>query len=1128
MPNQKPTPEQIKEFDLALENFHNSHDGGVLDLGYKTLLEKENSLRRHFELSVFKDFFNSKYDRINRLFESDETLFKIKDNDDYNILQIAIICCHEDGISFIKRYIDKFIMEDELKNKLISDCLFYESDSQDSRIENCIEIIEILVNRGVKITNEDLKKCWQKKVFEKLVKHAEPSTLKSGLFLIFENDITDEDEIQKIKYLLEEKGVGINDFLERNPKTSEAKNNFVDFVLNHGDETTKTSFLAQLSSSSSEQRDKFFEGLSEENLNKLNIVKFIYEKNLCELKKIINSRIDILLEPVILTQIIKKYPEFLEEKDEDDQTLIDRAIDGKLDTLKTIIEAKPEFLEKQNRYNETPLLNLLSKYVLEPSPQKKEKIKYIFKKQFKRDLEDEKIPDFVEFTRTYNFFNLFYDKYGQYMYDRSFRSTLLSFLPEEDLQDDLSNQLLEIYQQIAEKKVPEITYKDDTGKQTHLYSYHAELNGHASHFIFHVNDEKKLTKISYCDGHQIFLERKADKTGYINGTTTFLLKNPQDFNDKFAKEFIKNNSGGQKVLDFKEKFCEKLKEGKIFDFEFSTMTHSIPTKIQSRSNCTLKSANTQARFFLEQLNQHHKPHESSLFILDPAQGKVIGEGNKAYKDLKESMSQEVAKKLIEDLKKVPDDFVKHIELFSRTNNKFQQARAKEQKIKEFCEALQSFAKDPNNLRYRDLLEKDHSLFYHLKKVVYEYIEDYKFQKINLLLENSKISDPIFKFEFKKMDVDDESFHGTILTHSVIACSSESLDLIKKHISKFKLGKDSEGNNLLSLLMRGVSNQEGPFAVKFCIEISKILFENGVCVDDKNNDEKTPLDFCYDPELFKILANNANQETLEKNLRSSIENEDWIEQMFEKDGCVFINIKFLLTEKNVKIDGFLDWNFSCPALKNNFTELVCQDDKIKESFLAQLSSSSSEQRDKFFEDLNKENLSLILDEFKKQKSKQGGQDQISLKKAIEEFETKKNTDPHGVEGCMKSDSGFYVNRTEKNRFAKEIEEKYSEQGKDAYINEYLNANPQERKAHLTGLETERLSFMLSHSQKMLKKLENFDEITEKLESYIKKIDGTQSGAGQKRSLASDEENSGENPSSTVCNVKRPSLAKNMRE
>jgi hypothetical protein len=69
-------------------------------------------------------------------------------------------------------------------------------------------------------------------------------------------------------------------------------------------------------------------------------------------------------------------------------------------------------------------------------------------------------------------------------------------------------------------------------------------------------------------------------------------------------------------------------------------------------------------------------------------------------------------------------------------------------IEEFKKALENFYEDQNNLRYRYLLEEDHSLFDYLKKVVAEYIEEYQFQKINLLLENSKISDPIFEFEFE--------------------------------------------------------------------------------------------------------------------------------------------------------------------------------------------------------------------------------------------------------------------------------------------------------------------------------------------------------------------------------------------
>jgi hypothetical protein len=1071
MPNQEPTPERIKEFDLALESFHNSHNRDVLDLGYQTLLEKENSLRGHFELSVFNDCYNFNYDRINRLFESDETLFNIKDLNGDNILQIIIKDCKKDGISFIEKYIDKFEMKDELKNKLISDYLFYNPDHQDFCTEDCIKIIKILVNSGVKITNEDLKKCWQEEVFKNLVEHAEPSTLKSGLFLIFENN-TNENEILKIKYLLEEKGVRINDFLEWSPETSQAKNNFVDFVLNHGDETTKTSFLAQLSSSGSEQKVEFFKDLSKKNLNKLDIVKLIYEKNSFLLKKIINSHIDILLEPVILTQIIEKYPEFLEEKDEDNLTLIDRAIDGKLDALKTIIEAKPEFLEKQNRHNETPLLNLLRKYVHEPYRQNHEKIKYIFKKQFKRDLKYEEIQDFVEFTKTYNFLNLFYDKYGQAMYDKSFKSTLLSSLPkEEDLQDDLSKQLLKIYQQIAKKKVPEIKCKDDTGKQTHLYSYSAEVKGHASYFIFHVNEEKKLTKISYCDGHQIFPQRQTDRPGYINGTTTFLLKEPQDFNNEFAKEFIRKNSEGKKVLDLKKEFCEKLKEGKIFDFEFSTMTHSIPTKNQIRSNCTLKSFNIDARFLLEQQNQY------KLFTLDPKSKPEFGEGYKPYKDLRQKMVDKMCKKLGKYIGGLPADFIDNIKFFNKINkwkndkyfsSIFYPIPATEEQIAQFNNSLENFKTSKgSNLSYLDLLEKNPSLEVHFRKLIKKEICDFRYDLIGLLVSKDQMPEIDGKSTLRSLI----EFYG----------GSQFNDIIKKLIAEsdsIENDKDKENNNLIASLLVEENNQDEDLPI-FVNPIIKSLIEKGVSVDDKNNSGETPLDLCINLEILKTLAEFASPETLEKKLCHILLESD-LEDNVD-------SLKFLLTEKKVKI-----WNFKDLVANNNFIELVCQDNEIKDSFLEQLSSSSSEQRDKFFEGFS--------EKFQEQLTKQQ-----ELQLIVEELgEYERKDDKYGFKQCYSDPLFFSPEIMNKNaEFLREVING-SDDKKDSFMEAHYSASPDKRMAFLSGLKPECINFILEKAEKNLDSLKNQNEILEKFKHLINRGEEIPSSSdgpkvGSKRTL-----------------------------
>ena len=95
-----------------------------------------------------------------------------------------------------------------------------------------------------------------------------PLGLQNYLWRIFENNISfDKGDIKKIGFLLKEKEVKINGFLDWKFPSSEVKNNFTKLILKYGDEEQKSDFVQQISLLDADKRGKFFEGLSEKRIN---------------------------------------------------------------------------------------------------------------------------------------------------------------------------------------------------------------------------------------------------------------------------------------------------------------------------------------------------------------------------------------------------------------------------------------------------------------------------------------------------------------------------------------------------------------------------------------------------------------------------------------------------------------------------------------------------------------------------------------------------------------------------------------------------------------------------------------------------------------------------------------------
>ena len=102
------------------------------------------------------------------------------------------------------------------------------------------------------------------------------------------------------------------------------------------------------------------------------------------------------------------------------------------------------------------------------------------------------------------------------------------------------------------------------------------------------------------------------------------------------------------------------------------------------------------------------------------------------------------------------------------------------------------------------------------------------------------------------------------------------------------------------------------------------------------------------------------------------------------------IGFLLKKKEVQINGFLDWKFPSPEVKNHFTKLILKygDEEQKSDFVQQISLLDADKRGKFFEGLSEKRINLILGAIELEKQGQSlfqeGQDILFLDRIVEEL------------------------------------------------------------------------------------------------------------------------------------------------
>ena len=625
----------------------------------------------------------------------------------------------------------------------------------------------------------------------------------------------------------------------------------------------------------------------------------IKEGNVDALEKIISASTEVLdrkdengLTPVFhaiwldkldaLEKIIKARSAVLDQKDKSGLTPVFYAIDrGKLDALKKILETSEGALEQKNQQGENPILYSLNTYSNNPSDSNKKILKLIFQKQFGRDLQDEEIKNLVEFVNNYNFLKLFYNEYGQAMFDNNLKSILTNVLPREaELEGELSKKLLKIYQKIAEarEKPSIIECHDASGDKTKLHIHYSQLNKHASYFIFHVNDQNKLTMISYCDGNRAFPEqeiirRDGARSPYINGVTTFELTQPQDFNQKFAEDFIKKNSKKREVVEFysQEFSPEKLasEEKEIFGIKFSKITHSIPTKMQSRGNCSLKSSNILARFLLT----HQERKE--LFTFDTISGVQGGEGYRPYKDLRQKMVDKAGEKLFESVKNLEKNFLDSIGFFEKMNSLMDRSSMKEESAKpeksttKLLQTTLDFIDQINrNKLFKDNLvldEVNHQKHFNLIATSHLNLSQEDVDKIKFLYEKQEVKiDNFLDWNFQTTQAKN-NFIKLVFEHGdegkkesfnlqLSASNPEKRDKFFKDLSK----------ESLSLILTAFEKQKSKFGnLEQIIEVIKTK---------QRKDPHGLEDFMSDPDFFKH-RDAKNNFVKEIESRSSEERKD---------------------------------------------------------------------------------------------------------------------------------------------------------------------------------------------------------------------------------------------------------------
>lgn len=195
------------------------------------------------------------------------------------------------------------------------------------------------------------------------------------------------------------------------------------------------------------------------------------------------------------------------------------------------------------------------------------------------------------------------------------------------------NPLPDIYAEMMSKVDSDQAIELSEGQK--IFLRRSKLKEHSSYFIFHVNAQNQLTKISYCDGNKVSDQRSiVGSRTHINSITNYELANPIDFSPEFADKFIKENSQKEDILDFYNKIsAENFKFKGLEETSISSITYEMPREKQKRGNCVMKSTNILACAILQLKDP------SQEFIWDKKAKKPAGKGYENYKEFKNTLSK---------------------------------------------------------------------------------------------------------------------------------------------------------------------------------------------------------------------------------------------------------------------------------------------------------------------------------------------------------------------------------------------------------------------------------------------------------------------------------------------------------
>ena len=384
---------------------------------------------------------------------------------------------------------------------------------------------------------------------------------------------------------------------------------------------------------------------------------------------------------IAVNSIISKFPEVLEQKNSKSHTPIFHAIESlNEEAVRIILEKKPTVIHELDKKNFSPFEFAIENYIRnkdlnEPDEEiakSRNILNLIYKKQFNtdKDLTDNELQSMINYLSDISHVKLGYninkDDFG--LYGDTNRVVYKNILSQDRLDKDKE---LNPFLDIALSSLDSINNFDKpirVGNEK-LFIFKANLKKHYSYFIFHVNDDNKLTKISYCDGNKASFSdlQDLDSNSLRGGVKIFSIKNPIEFSEDFKDRFLSENIMDSELELFYAKLeclnCSPLQivnpENDLTE-EISSYDYAIPTKEQIYGNCGYKSLKILWRYIAKLQNpeldfssRHVDMAERRLDI--ESQSSDLQDATVMFKKFKGDVTISAVERLIEFKEKLKQD-----------------------------------------------------------------------------------------------------------------------------------------------------------------------------------------------------------------------------------------------------------------------------------------------------------------------------------------------------------------------------------------------------------------------------------------------------------------------------------------